>query len=40
MEYPNSVEPLRRHENELKKKVHSVVVGAQMYKKERLRNIA
>ena len=40
MEGSNRVEPLMRHENELKKRVLSVLVGAQMYKKERLRNVA
>ena len=39
MEGSNRVEPLMRHENELKKKVLSVLVGAQMYKKESLRNV-
>ena len=40
MEGSNRVEPLMRHENELKKRVLSVLVGAQMYKKKRLRNVA
>ena len=39
MEGSNRVEPLMRHENGLKKRVLSVLVGALMYKKERLRNI-
>ena len=36
----NRVEPLMKQENELKKMTFSVLVGAEMYKKERLRNIA
>ena len=36
----NRVEPLMRHENELKKMTFSVLVGAQIYKKESLRNVA
>ena len=35
----NRVEPLMKHENELKKMTFSVFVGAQIYKKERLRNV-
>ena len=40
MEGSNRVEPLMRHENELKIMIFPVLVGAQMYKKERLRNVA
>ena len=40
MEDSNRVEPLMRHENELKSRPLSVMAGAQMYKKERLRNVA
>ena len=40
MEGSNRVEPLMRHENELKKMTFSVLVGAQLFKKERLRNDA
>ena len=40
MEGSNRVEPLMRHENELKRRPYSVMAGAQMYKKERLGNIA
>ena len=40
MEDSNRVEPLMRHENELKIMIFPVLVGAQMYKKERLRNVA
>ena len=36
----NRVEPLMRHENELKKMTFSVLFGAQINKKERLRNVA
>ena len=36
----NRVEPLRKSEKGLKKMTFSVLVGAQIYKKERLRNVA
>mgnify|MGYP003702915299 CR=1 FL=1 len=40
MEGSNRVEPLMRHGNELKITLLSVMAGAQIFKKERLRNDA
>ena len=40
MEGSNRVEPLMKSEDELKRGSLSVLVGAKMYKKKRLRNIA
>ena len=40
MEASNSERPLMKDEIELKKTLLSVMAGAQIYKKERLRNVA